>query len=77
MGGKGGGGLRLNSASCKDRFGLRVELTNIYAYHCTPYISTKFKFSILIKQNLLKGRFAALRKGTPHICISLYSILYE
>ena len=44
----GGGRLRHNSAFCKGPSELRVELTNRYAYHCTPYIRTKFQLSILL-----------------------------
>ena len=77
---EGGEGGRPNSASCKGC--LRVELTNIYAYHCTPYTHTKFQLSILINKKVgpsapRKGRFAARRGVNPHICISLYFILYE
>ena len=73
-----GRGLR---PSARATLRLIGELTHIYAYHCPQYMRPKFQLSILIykkmgqKQGPLRGPWG--KGDSPHICVSLFSILYE
>ena len=60
----------------------KEELTHMYANHFTLYMPTKFLLSIVINKKsgafgTMLGPFHGPGEVNPHICISLYFILFE
>ena len=74
------------SAACQGRFVALGGLTHTYAYRCIPFcmniMHIKFQLSILITNkwdHRSHARAASRPEGriNPHLCMLLYSILYE